>query len=176
MLGNMRTSATCSTCHGRGQSPEKKCKHCNGAGVMQKESEVKIKIPAGVSDGEVVRVSGYGEAVQGGATGDLYVRVHVKEDKNFERSGADLYTDLTLSFPQAALGDTVEVKTVDASVKLNIPSGTQPGQVIRAKGYGLPHLNKPSTRGDLYVRVILEVPKHLNRKQKKALEEFRDAE
>ena len=176
ILGMMRTARTCETCYGAGQVPEKVCKHCRGDGVLTRDSDIKIKIPAGISDGETIRVSGHGESVQGGHHGDLYVRVSVRNKKGFERSGMDLYTDAHISFAQAALGDTISLETLDGSVKLAIPAGTQPGQRIRLKGYGVPQLQREGHRGDLYVQAVVEVPKKLNRKQKKLLEEFKELE
>jgi molecular chaperone DnaJ len=174
ILGNMRTAAVCHECHGEGEVPEKKCEHCRGTGVENREDEIKIKIPAGISHGEMIRSTGHGEAVQGGQPGDLYVRVHVRTPKNFERDRVDLYTRADITFAQATLGDKIQIETLDGPVKLVVPSGTQPGQNIRLKGYGVPALDQANNRGHLYVKMGVEVPKKLSRKQRKLMEELKE--
>lgn len=167
ILGAIQTVATCTTCHGAGTVPEKECRHCHGSGVEKKTSDLTIRIPAGVSDGDTMKFAGKGEAsLHRGAPGDLYVRLHVQRDDRFEREGYDLRTTVFVKFSQAVNGGTIEVPTVDGSVKLKIPDGTQSGTIFRVRGKGI------ADRGDLYVRVEVAVPKRLSRKARKLLEEF----
>lgn len=174
ILGAMQTVAVCSSCQGAGTIPEKKCKHCHGTGAVKSESEYTVKIPAGISDGESLRLSGKGESAGVGAeSGDLYVTVHVKNDPRFVREGNDIYSDIHVSFPQAALGDTVEVDTVDGVKKIVIPEGTQSHQQIRLRGLGVPDVRGREERGDHFVRVIVGVPKRVSRQAKKLLEDLR---
>ncbi len=173
ILGTMQTVATCATCHGRGQSASKKCKHCGGDGILAKSSSLKVKIPAGIDEGQSIRVTGKGEAApHKGTPGDLYVVVHLKQTKEFHRDGFDVYTDTEISFPQAALGDTVEVPTLEGPVKIIVPEGTEHGQLIRLKGKGITQLGH-SSRGDQYVRIKIRVPRKLSKNAKKLLEELR---
>lgn len=172
MLGAMQTVGVCPTCQGQGQSAEKKCKHCNGKGVEKSSSTYKIKIPAGIDNGESIRLSGKGESVgTAGATGDLYVRVHVREESGFVRDGFDVYTKVHISFIQAILGDKIEIDTLDGKKKLVIPEGTQSNQQFKLRELGIPHVNS-SRRGDQFVNVIVDIPKHISRKTKKMLEEL----
>jgi len=160
-------------CHGRGERASKKCKHCGGDGILAKTSSVKIKIPGGIDNGQSIRLEGYGEtAPHGGGSGDLYVRVHVKPLKGFQREGYDVYTEREISYPQAVLGDHIEVETLDGIIKIAVPEGTESGQLIRIKGKGIQHLER-SSRGDHYVKVKIRVPKKLNREAKKKLEELK---
>jgi len=173
-LGTMQTVNTCSDCHGRGEKPSKKCKNCGGDGILAKIISVKIKIPSGIDDGEVIRLSGYGEAVpHGGQSGDLYVRAHVRPLKGFNREGFDIYSEKEINFSQAVLGDKVEIETLDGMVKLVIPEGTESGQLIRLKGRGITELGRAG-RGDHYVKVKIRVPRKISRDVKKKLEELRD--
>ncbi len=172
-LGAMQTVATCPDCHGRGERASKKCKHCGGDGILAKTDNIKIKIPAGIDDGQSIRLENRGEAAaHGGATGDLYVRVHVKSLSGFAREGYDVYTQIEISFPQAVLGDTIEVETIDGMVKLIVPEGTESGQLIRIKGKGITHLER-NVRGDHYVKVKIRVPKKLNKDIKKKLDDLK---
>lgn len=174
ILGAMQTVASCPACRGEGSTPEKKCRHCNGDGRLRSESMYRVKIPAGIDNGGTIRLSGKGESAgAGGQTGDLYVVVHVLPDRHFEREGNNVYTDLSISYPQAVLGDTVEIETLDGKKKLVIPPGTQSHQQIRLKGLGVPDV-RGGGRGDHYVRVIVDIPKRVSRKGKKLLEELRD--
>lgn len=169
MLGAMQSVRTCGRCMGAGKEPEKRCNACAGEGVTNRQEKIGIKIPAGVNDGEVMRVSGKGEAIKGGPAGDLYVTIRVKRHKTFEREGFDVHSVLDIEFARAALGGTVDVETLDGIVDLKIPNGTQPGTVLRLKGKGVPQL-KRSGRGDHLVHVNVVVPKKLSRTQKKFLQ------
>jgi len=173
-LGVMQTLVTCPTCHGKGKFAINKCKHCGGDGVLSKAETIKVKIPAGIDDGQSIRLTGKGEsAPHQGVSGDLYVHVRVKPERGFRRDGFDLYTESEVNFAQAVLGDQIIIKTIDEEVKLIVPAGTQSGQLIRMKGKGLNHLNR-NTRGDQYVKIIVNVPKKVNKNVKKFLEENKE--
>ncbi len=173
-LGAMQTVVTCTDCQGRGQKPSKKCKHCSGSGVMQKDQDITVKIPAGIDEGESIRLTGYGEAAgHGGQSGDLYVRAHIKPNKYFHREGFDVYTQSEISFPQAVLGDKIEIETIDGPVKLMIPEGIESGQLIKVKGHGITHLGRTS-RGDQFVKIKIRVPKRFSREVRKKLEDLKD--
>jgi len=170
----MQTVATCPACAGVGEKAEKSCKHCGGDGRVRSESVYKVKIPAGIYDGGTIKLAGKGESAgTGGQAGDLYVVIHIKKDNIFERDGNDVYTDLHISYPQAVLGDKVEIETLDGPKKLVIPEGTQSHQQIRLKGLGSPDLHG-SGRGSHYVRVIVDVPKRINKKAKKIIQELKE--
>jgi molecular chaperone DnaJ len=172
-LGAMQTVVTCSDCHGSGEKPSKKCKHCGGSGIVNSNSSIKIKIPAGIDDGQSIRLDGQGEAApHGGGNGSLYVRVRVKELSGFARDGYDVYTEEEINFPQAVLGDKIEVQTLDEAVKLVVPEGVESGQLIRIKHKGIQHLEH-HTRGDHYVKIKIRVPKKVSRELRKKLEELK---
>ncbi|MDO4680851.1 MAG: molecular chaperone DnaJ [Aerococcus sp.] len=174
-LGNMQTQTTCPTCHGTGQVIKDPCDNCHGSGHEQKTHTVKVTIPAGVEEGQSMRLSGQGNAgTNGGSYGDLYVVFHVKPSEIFERNGSEIWLELPINFAQAALGDEVEVPTVHGKVRMKIPAGTQSGDVIRLRGQGAPVLNR-DTQGDQKVRIKIITPKHLNKQQKQALREFAEA-
>lgn len=167
---------TCPNCQGKGQIIKTPCRKCLGAGRIEKEKTLEIKIPAGVETGSRLRVTGEGEAgVQGGGTGDLYVVVHVKEHETFERQGANLYSAAPVTFAQAALGAEIKVKTLDGEESLKIPAGTQTGTVFRVKSQGMPALGGRG-RGDLFVAATLITPKTLTKEQRKLLEQLAEIE
>lgn len=170
ILGNVQTRVACEPCHGTGEVPEKKCTTCDGIGLSYGRRVLNVNIPAGIEDGMKIRVRGQGEAIGGtGIPGDLYLRVHVKNDPRFQREGSTIYTERKIGFTQAALGDTVMVETVDGKVKLKIPTGTQSGDKLRMRGKGV---QTSRGRGDQIVFVQIVTPKKLNKKQKQALEEL----
>lgn len=174
IFGTVQSAAVCPTCHGSGERPSKKCKHCGGKGVLEKDTSIKVKIPAGINNGEAIRLSGYGEAVPfGGQAGDLYVRAHVKPYKKWERDNFDVYADLEISFAQAVLGDKVDVETLDGLTKIVVPEGIEHGQLIRLKGKGITVLGRNS-RGDHYARIKIRVPKKLGRDVRKKLEDLKN--
>lgn len=170
--GFFQVSQTCPRCRGTGQIIEKPCKNCHGEGRVENRSRIKLKIPAGIEDGSRLRSSRNGEAgVRGGSPGDLYVVIHIKEHKVFQREEDNLYCEVPVSFSTAALGGEVRVPTLEGKASLKIPAGTQSGTVFRLRGHGIPTLNS-SSRGDLMVTVMVEVPSKLNAAQRKKLEEF----
>lgn len=166
----------CGNCGGKGQIIKSPCKTCRGAGRVEKEKTIEIKIPAGVETGSRLRVTGEGEAgVNGGPSGDLFIVLHVKEHKDFERQGADLYSAVPITFAQAALGAEIKVKTLDGEEDLKVPAGTQTGTVFRIKGQGMPNLGGRG-KGDLFVAVTLITPKTLTKEQRKLLEQLAEIE
>ena len=169
ILGRIQTRQTCSTCHGSGEIPERVCTTCHGGGIQNKPVTLAVHIPAGIDDGDAIRLRGQGEAVKGGTTGDLFVRVHVKDDAKFVREGETILSDTEIGFTQAALGDTIDIETVDGPVSLKIPAGTQSESQFRLRNKGVPHRGG---RGDHLVTVHVVTPKKLNREQKKLLEEL----
>ena len=170
--GFFQVSQTCPHCRGSGQIIAKPCRICHGEGRVERASHIKLKIPAGIEHGSRLRSLGNGEAgIRGGARGDLYVVVHVKEHSVFERDGDNLYCEIPVSFMTAALGGEVRVPTLEGKASLKIPAGTQSSTVFKLRGKGMPALNS-SVRGDLMVRVMVEVPTKLNIEQRKKLEEF----
>jgi len=170
--GFFQVSQTCPRCRGAGQIIEKPCRQCDGEGRVQKLSRVKLKIPAGIGEGSRLRSSRNGEAgIRGGPQGDLYVVIHIKEHKVFQRDGDNLYCEVPISFSVAALGGEIDVPTLEGRAHLKVPPGTQSGQMFRLRGKGIANVNGRG-RGDLFARLIVEVPSHLNVEQRRKLEEF----
>ncbi len=170
--GIFSIAQTCPRCEGAGQSFDKLCRKCQGAGRVERPAKIKLKIPAGVDTGNQLRSAGNGEAgVRGGPPGDLFVVLHVKPHPIFERQGDDLIFEMPISFVQAALGVELEVPSLGGKVPLEIPAGTQHGTVFRIKGKGVKNVQGYGW-GDLHVRVAVEVPAHLNAAQKAKLQEF----
>ena len=163
---------TCPDCGGSGVRISKPCAECNGTGRVVESTKTKIKIAPGISSGTKLRLNGFGEAgVRGGRSGDLFVVVFVKEDRQFEREGDHLHCNLSIPFTLAALGGEVQIKTIDTEAILQIPSGTQPNSILRMKGYGMPNFST-GKRGDQLVHIDIEVPKKLTSAQREKLEAF----
>jgi molecular chaperone DnaJ len=170
--GIFSIAQTCPHCKGAGRILEKPCRDCHGDGKKQKTSKIKLRIPPGVEGGTRLRSQGNGEAgFRGGPAGDLYVVLFVKHHEIFKRDGDDLICEVPVSFVQAALGAEIEVPTLEASARIKVPAGTQPGASFRVKGKGVKNLQGYG-QGDLHVRVQVEVPTHLNGAQKAKLQEF----
>jgi molecular chaperone DnaJ len=172
--GFFSVQQTCPKCHGGGKTikDEDKCNTCHGAGRIKQNKTLSVKIPAGVDEGDRIRLSGEGEAgVNGGPTGDLYVVVHIKPHEIFQRDGGNLHCEMPISFSTAALGGEIEVPTLGGSAKMKIPAETQTGGVFRLKGKGIKPLRQ-SEHGDLMVHVVVETPVKLTEKQKELLREF----
>jgi molecular chaperone DnaJ len=171
-FGRVVQSRTCDRCRGAGKVIEKPCATCHGAGQVRKTRNIHVRIPAGVDNGTRLRVSGEGESgMRGGPRGDLYVYIYVKPHKIFRREGNDVVVEINLSFAQAALGDEVDVDTLDGKASLKIPEGTQSGAVFRMRGKGVPHLGGHG-RGDQHVVVRVVTPTKLSDKQRELLLEF----
>lgn len=174
ILGNIAQEVLCDTCKGKGQTYEKSCHQCGGEGIENKTVTEKLDIPAGISSGQTIAFSGKGmSGANGAGAGDLLVSVNVLRDERFERDGNDVLSTLVISYPQAVMGDKVTVETVEGSVKMKIPAGTQPGEIFRIKGKGVPRLQSFG-RGDHMVNVQIDVPTKLSRDQKKIIEKLSD--
>lgn len=170
-FGQFETNTTCETCHGTGKVPKVKCHECYGKGILKKESEIKVKIPAGIENGEMIRLSGGGEAVAGGVTGDLYIKIYVKKHAIFRKEGNNLVMDLAVKLSDALLGGETTINTLDGDVNLKIPEGVTHGEILRLKGKGVPA--DKNHRGDILIRVSLAIPKKLSRESKKLIEELK---
>lgn len=171
LFGVFTSTRVCPACRGRGEVPKEPCHVCRGDGVAKREEEIKVVVPAGVSDGEMIRMPGMGEAVPGGSTGDLYVKLHVQRDPAFTRDGSSLITALPVKLSDALLGGERTVQTLDGTISLKIPAGVSHGEMLRVRGKGVPTSNK--SRGDLYVRVHVEFPKKLSKHAHTLVEELR---
>jgi molecular chaperone DnaJ len=172
ILGNVQMQMVCDVCGGEGQAYSRKCSKCSGSGVSQEIVNLKIKIPAGIDNGETIRSSGQGEAGEkGGTPGDLYINIRVNPDKRFTRDKYDIKSKIAVSFTQAALGDKIDIETVAGPVSLKIPSGTQSGTIFRLKEKGIQNLHGRG-RGDHFVEIQVKVPTDLSWRQKDILREL----
>lgn len=169
-LGQMQTTGVCPSCNGEGKIITQKCTSCYGEGVLKGDEVIELNIPAGVTEGMQLTVSGKGNAARrGGMNGDLLVVVEEVEHPELVRDGTDLLYNLFISFPEAALGSTVEIPTIDSRVKVKIDPGTQPGKILRLRGKGIPDVNGYG-KGDLLAKINVWVPKNLSKEEKKTLE------
>lgn len=176
ILGQMHQTTSCPTCHGEGTVITQSCTHCNGEGLVRQEEIVTIQIPAGVENGMQLSVSGKGNAARrGGINGDLIILIQEEPHPELTRDGGDLIYNLLLSVPDAILGSTVEIPTVEGKVKVKIDSGTQPGKILRLKGKGLPEINSYG-QGDLLVKINVFIPKDLTKEEVKLVEKLRESE
>jgi molecular chaperone DnaJ len=170
--GFFRISRPCDACAGAGEIVRNRCAECRGSGRLEGLQSIRVKVPAGVEDGMRLRLTGEGEAgIAGGPPGDLFVVISVKEHPLFERDGADLRCQVPISFVQGALGDEIEVPTLEGKVTLKVPEGTQTGKVLRLRGKGLPSL-RSSQRGDQLLYIFVETPTKLSKRQRELLQEF----
>ena len=172
ILGMVRTQAPCPSCNGQGQTVKNPCGTCRGDGCERKAETVSVKIPKGIESGVTLRVTGKGDYDKDiESFGDLYLKIYVKDQNEYELDGADLYKTISINFVSATLGDEVEFKHFDKTLSLKIPEGTQPGTILRLKGKGLPHFNY-SSAGNLYVKINVEIPTKTSSKQKEILLDF----
>ncbi len=173
-FGVFSSSAPCQNCKGAGKIIKEPCAACKGTGKNRKTRTIKVKIPAGINDGQTISLRGEGNGgALGGPAGDLYVTVRVKEHKMFQRDGQDIILEMPISFVQAALGASLTVPTVDGKVQYDLPEGTQTGTVFRLRGSGVPNVNGRG-RGDQYVKVNVEIPRNLTADQKDLLRKFEE--
>lgn len=172
LLGTFTAVRECSNCFGKGSIPKEKCETCQGSGVVKDTEEIKLTIPAGIQNGEMIRLAGYGEAVSHGVTGDLYIRVHVEPHPGFRREGSNLLMDLNVKLTDAVLGAEYSIQTLDGAVKLTIPQGASSGEVLRLRGKGVPISD--NKRGDLLVKLIVKTPNKLSKTAKKLFDELRE--
>jgi len=175
IFGTVTRYVVCPECHGEGKIPEVPCNVCKGEGRIKKTEEVNIVIPKGVDSGQTIKIAGEGNAGRkGGETGDLYVKIFIRKHPVFERRGDDLFITTPITFSQAALGDEIEIPTLEGKkILLKIPSGTPSGKIFRISGKGIPHFSRWG-RGSLYVEVVVKVPKHLTKNQKELLRKLKE--
>lgn len=167
VLGQFTQVSPCPKCHGTGKVIESPCEKCHGKGQVEVEKKLELKIPAGVDTGSKMRLSGEGDAgLRGGPAGDLYVVLHVKPSKYYHREGLNIITRLDITPAQAVLGDNIYVQTIDGDKKLNIPAGIQTGTTLKLAGHGVPHVQKPSYKGDHIVLVNIKTPTNLTDEEK----------
>jgi molecular chaperone DnaJ len=171
-FGTISQVTTCRTCGGEGRTFASPCKHCKGSGHERRRHKVSVTIPAGIDSGQVLRLGGQGEVgARGGSVGDLFVEVEVKQHPRFAREGADLVTEVPLTITEAVLGAEVELETLDGTITLQVPAGSETGKVLRVRGKGMPFL-RGSGRGDLHVRLRVVVPGKVSEKARHLLEEL----
>lgn len=174
ILGQMQTTSTCPACEGEGKIINEKCPHCNGEGVMLAEEVITLKIPAGVGDGMQLSLSGRGNAARrGGINGDLIVLIEEQEHSDLVRDGNDLLYNAFVGFPEAVLGSSVEIPTLDGKVKVKVEAGTQPGKILRLRGKGLPDVDGYG-KGDLLVKINVWIPRNLSKEDKKMMEKLQE--
>ncbi len=172
ILGVIENAYTCDTCEGTGKIPKTKCSVCKGKGIHQQKSTIKVVIPPGIESGETLRVRGKGEAIVGGETGDLYIRVYVKKDTHYKKQGNDIHADLSISISDAVLGGEAGFESLEGSLTVKIPAGITHGEILRIKGKGVPY--SEHHRGDLMLHIKIEIPRKLSKEQKKLFEQLRD--
>ena len=173
ILGSFTSVTTCPNCHGSGKNPKSFCKTCRGAGSVEREKKLTIKIPHGIEHGSKMRVANEGNSgLNGGRSGDLYVVVHVKPSKEFTREGFDIYTELEISNLQAVLGDTVTIKTIHGQAQLNIPRGSQNEDKLTLKNEGVPYLGSTSQKGNHYVILKVVIPQKISAQEEKLYKEL----
>jgi molecular chaperone DnaJ len=170
-MGSFSTVRVCSECEGKGKVPKEKCPTCRGAGVQRKEQEISVNIPSGIDDGEMIRLTGAGEAVPAGTSGDLYIKVHVKRHPIFKKDGINITTDLTLKLSSALLGEEHTMQTLDGEIKVKIPEGVSHGEILRVKGKGVP-VGK-GQRGDLLIHLNVKLPNKISKTARKLVEELK---
>ncbi len=171
IFGAFSTVTTCNTCSGKGEVPSDPCNECHGEGTVKGDKDIRIVIPPGIEDGEMIRVPGAGEALKNGATGDMYVKVHVREHKAFEKEGYDLITELPIRITDALLGAELKIETLEGPLEVTIPAGSRDGDEIKIKGRGVPASG--GRRGMLRIIVVLDVPKTLSKKAEELAKQMR---
>ncbi|WP_246987491.1 molecular chaperone DnaJ [Halorientalis marina] len=174
-MGRVQQTTTCRRCGGEGTLYDETCSTCRGEGQVRNEATLSVEVPAGIQDGQSLRMEREGApGEEGGPNGDLLIEISIEDHQDFDREGDDLYYQHPISFPQAVFGDTVSVPTLDGDVDLDVPEGTQSGEVFRLQGKGMPRLRRRG-QGDLYVQVQVVTPESLNEEQREALEAFAEA-
>ncbi|MFA6006110.1 MAG: molecular chaperone DnaJ [Candidatus Paceibacterota bacterium] len=171
-LGQIMTERECTECRGTGEIPEEHCGECRGLGVVKRNETIKIKIPSGIQNGEMIRMTGAGEAVSHGTTGDLYIKIHVEASKQFRREGQNLQMDLEIKLTDALLGAVYPVKTLDGEIKLTIPTGATFGEILRVRGKGVP-IEHSGGRGDLLIHLIIKLPSKVSKKASELIKELK---
>lgn len=172
VFGTITSVGSCRACRGTGKVPKEKCPTCRGEGIYRKQEEVEVAVPPGIEGGEMIRLPGMGEAVAGGPSGDLYVKVHVIPDPRYRKEGANLITDLTVKLTDALLGADYQVPTLDGDITLSVPAGVSHGEMLRIQGKGVLS-GRSGRRGDFLVRIKLVLPQKLSREAKKLIEKLK---
>ena len=176
ILGTIAQESICDRCKGKGKIYSEKCKRCSGEGVYRSEKTIVVDIPAGINSGQTISVRGEGEAgKQGAPSGDLFVNVYVKKHSKFRRDEDNIVSEENISFPQAVLGDKIEVETIEGRVSMKIPAGTQSGEIFRIRNMGVPHL-RGGGRGHHLVRIKVIIPKKISRREKELINELNSLE
>lgn len=169
-IGQFMTTRTCDNCHGSGKMPDKKCNTCKGAGIKHGQEEISIEIPPGIENGEMIKLSGKGEAISDGVPGDLYIKIHVRKHSMIRKEGNNLIQDLDIRLSDALLGMEQPIDTLDGKLKVTIPEGVKFGEMLRVKGKGVPV--EGGRRGDLYLRINIKMPTKLSRDARKKIEDL----
>lgn len=172
MLGSFTTNRVCEVCGGAGSVPQEHCPTCKGAGVRRREEEIEVRVPAGIESGEMIRLTGMGEAVRRGASGDLYVKINVQSHPLFRRDRTNLLMDMEVKLSEALLGAERKIETLDGPVTVKIPEGIASGTQLRVKERGVP--SSRNKRGDLMIRVTVKIPNKLSKKAKDAIETLKE--
>jgi molecular chaperone DnaJ len=170
IMGSFTTVRECNTCMGKGQIPKEKCNHCAGTGIRRGQEEISFKVPAGIENGEVIRMTGRGEAIASGQPGDLYIKVMVESHPSIKRDGTTLFTVLPIKLTDALLGGEYKIETLDGTIDLKVPAGITHGELLRVKERGVP---TERGRGDFMVKIQILMPKKLSKKAEKLVEELR---
>ncbi len=170
IMGNFTTVRECNVCAGRGKMPKERCGHCAGSGVVRAQEEIEVKVPAGIENGEVIRMTGRGEAIANGQPGDLYVKISVEPHKTIKRDGSNLIANLPVKLSDALLGGVYEVETLDGAIDIKIPAGITHGELLKIRERGV---STERGRGDFLVRVSILMPKKLSKKAEKLIDELR---
>lgn len=173
-MGNFQTVKTCTVCNGKGKTPKEKCYDCRGVGVHNMREEININIPAGINNGEMIRLSQMGEAVSGGVAGDLYVKVNVTAHKLWKREGNDLTIKHSIKLTDAILGSKQSIEGLDGTIDLDIPAGANTGEILRVRGRGVPDIHNKTKRGDVLVKLDILMPKKLSKQAMKMVEELKE--
>ncbi|MDP6387667.1 MAG: molecular chaperone DnaJ [Candidatus Pacebacteria bacterium] len=171
ILGTIASVRGCENCHSIGKVPKEKCADCRGMGVLRKEEEIRITIPAGVDNGEMIRLSGGGEAISGGVPGDLYIKLHISSDPIFRKEGNNLAMNLSVKLSDALLGSSYTISTLDGNIEIKVPAGASFGEILRVRGKGVP-VGK-GRRGDLLVKINITLPNKLSKNAKKLVDEMK---
>jgi len=171
IFGNIANTKICEVCLGTGEVPKENCETCKGKGVLRREEEVSIVIPAGIRDGEMVRMTGYGEAISKGTAGDLYIKINVTPHPVFKRDGNDLVMNLNLKLSDALLGAEYPIETLDGEIKVTIPEGVSVNEILRVRGKGVPISN--NKRGDLLIKLNIKLPSKISRKSREIIEQLK---
>ncbi len=170
IMGSFTTVRECTVCNGRGEVPKERCGSCAGSGIRRAQEEIEVRVPAGIENGEVIRMTGRGEAMPGGQPGDLYVKIHVEAHKTIKRDGTTLFISLPVKLTDALLGSSYQVATLDGTIEVKIPAGITHGELLRVKEKGVP---TERGRGDFMIKVSIEMPRKLSKKAEKLVEELR---